>query len=403
MGPHNYYHSLQTRDNTFRQILHHHLSLLVIMTKSYNLGFIIEQALGHVTHTKNLQANLPKHTDVTPHWALPVWQKTGLASKIPVYKSNWTLQASLQARRMIGQIQRQTKLDALFFHTQVTGVLAQNWVRQIPSIISLDATPLQYDSLGQFYSHESGPEWLEQFKWRLNRDLFASAKQIVTWSAWAKQGVVDEYEVSPDKVTVIPPGVNIDEWTRPTPRSQTAPDRVKILFVGGNLERKGGFILLDAFRALRTEAERGDIPAVELHLATRDTLDPEPGLFVYNDMQPNSAPLKKLYHDSDIFCLPTYGDCLPMVLSEAGAAGLPMVSTDVAAIPELVLEDKTGYIVPTGDVTALRDALRKLVTDHATRHAHSSAAISAVAKNYSAADNAKQLIELLKTTADAGI
>ena len=161
------------------------------MTKRYNIGFIVEQALGHVTHTKNLQANMPNHPEITPHWFLPVWQKTGLASKIPVYKSNWTLQASLQARRMIGQARRKTDLDVLFFHTQVTATLAQNWIRKIPSVVSLDATPLQYDSLGEFYSHDPGPQWLEQFKWRLNRDCFASAKHIVTWSAWAKQGVVE--------------------------------------------------------------------------------------------------------------------------------------------------------------------------------------------------------------------
>ena len=222
----------------------------------------------------------------------------------------------------------------------------------------------------------------------------------MVWSAWAKQGVVEEYEVPSEKVTVIPPGVNVHEWTRPTPRQPKPDQPVRILFVGGNLERKGGYILLDAFRALRAEAEQGEIPNVELHLATRDKLEPESGLFVYNDMQPNSAPLKKLYHDCDIFCLPTYGDCLPMVLSEAGAAGLPMISTNVAAIPELVLNDKTGFIVPTGDVPSLRDALRKLVEDANLRQAQADAAVTAVSKSYSAADNAQALLNLLKHTAD---
>ena len=43
-----------------------------------------------------------------------------------------------------------------------------------------------------------------------------------------------------------------------------------------------------------------------------------------------------LYHAADIFCLPTLGDCLPMVLAEAAAARLPLVSTDVGAISEIV-------------------------------------------------------------------
>ena len=89
-----------------------------------------------------------------------------------------------------------------------------------------------------------------------------------------------------------------------------------------------------------------------------------------------------------------------MVLSEAGAAGLPMVSTNVAAIPELVLDSKTGYIVPPGDVPSLRDALRKLIVDADLRQAQATAATSAVSQNYSAADNAQQLLMLLKETAD---
>ena len=295
----------------------------------YHIGFIIEQALGHITHTKNLQANVPKDPTIKAQWGLPEWQKRGWMSKVPVVKSNWTVQAGLQARQNAKSMYRTEKLDALFFHTQVTAVLAQNWVRKIPSVVSLDATPRQYDSLGEFYAHEPGPVWLEQRKWELNRDLFRDAYHIVSWSKWAKQGLIDEYEVPSAKVTVIPPGVTVNEWIRPEPR-QPHNGPVRILFVGGNLERKGGLLLLDAFRTLRREHENGGLPPVELHLVTRDTLAREPGLFIYNDMQANSDPLKQLYFDSDIFCLPTYGDCLPMVLSEAGATELPVISTNVA-------------------------------------------------------------------------
>ena len=105
-----------------------------------------------------------------------------------------------------------------------------------------------------------------------------------------------------DKITVIPPGVNVHEWRRPTPRVPHA-NPVKILFVGGDLERKGGLVLLEAFRALRHLG-------LELHLVTKDRLAPEPGVFVYNNLEANSQPLKDLYHTCDIFALPTFGDCL---------------------------------------------------------------------------------------------
>ena len=200
----------------------------------YRFGFIIEQALGHITHGHNLQHSVALDPSVEAFWGFPSWDASGLAALVP----NWTVKAGLQARQQVAEMSRETALDALFFHTQVAAVLSQNWLKRIPSVISLDATPRQYDELGQSYQHESGPDWLEQQKWRLNRNAFRAARHLVSWSYWAKAGL-SAYEVSPEKVTVIPPGVNISEWTRPEPRRyQVGP--VKILFVGADLERKGG-------------------------------------------------------------------------------------------------------------------------------------------------------------------
>jgi glycosyltransferase involved in cell wall biosynthesis len=365
----------------------------------YRFGFIIEQTLGHITHSKNLQHNIKKDLSVEAYWGLPAWDTIGLESIIPVFRSNWTVRAGIRARRELASMKRETKLDALFFHTQVTAVLAQDYMKKIPTIVSLDATPIQYDSLGEYYAHSKGPNWLEKLKWRTNRDCFQAASHLVTWSEWAKQGLVDDYQVPSEKVSVIPPGVNIEEWNFPKFENEHK-DRIKILFVGGNLERKGGLVLLEAFRELRSEGfvnQNGNPVEIELHLVTRDQIPIENGMFVYNKMQPNSKPLKDLYSRSDIFCLPTYGDCLPMVLSEAGASGLPLISTEVAAIPEIVQDGKTGFVVPIGDVISLTSALRKMITDHRIRNRMGKQASEVVREKYDAEKNTYQLLELLKS------
>lgn len=359
----------------------------------YEFGFLLEQSLGHVTHTKNLRANVAHDPEVNAHWGLIEFEAAGIAGRIPVYKSNWTVRAGMRSYRQVARMARQVRLDALFFHTQVPAILAQRWLRKIPGIVSLDATPLQYDELGAFYKHEQGPEWLEAWKWRLNRDCFRSARRLVTWAEWTKLGLVQGYAVPADKVTVIPPGVNVDEWCRPTPRLPHA-DAVKILFVGGNLERKGGLVLLEAFRALR------DL-GLELHLVTKDHLAPEPGVFVYNNLDANSQPLKDLYHSCDIFALPTFGDCLPMVLSEAGASAMAIISTNVAAIPEIVRNGDTGLTVSVGDAASLAQALRDLATNPALRLTLGERAMAHVARNYDARINATRLLGLLKAEANA--
>ena len=119
---------------------------------------------------------------------------------------------------------------------------------------------------------------------------------------------------------------------------------MRVLFVGGDLVRKGGDVLVDAVEDLR----RDSVP-VEVDLVTRDDLAPREGVRVHHGLTPNSDEIVDLYRRADVFCLPTLGDCLPMVLSEAGALGLPVVSTDVGAIDEIVREGETGLLVPPSD------------------------------------------------------
>ena len=359
----------------------------------YEFGFLLEQSLGHITHSKNLLTNVAHDPEVHAHWGLIDFEAAGIARKIPVYGSNWTVRAGMRAYRKVARMNRQTKLDALFFHTQVPAIFAQRWLQKIPGIVSLDATPLQYDELGSFYNHKRGPDRLEAWKWRLNRDCFRSARRLVAWAEWTKRGLIQGYEVPSDKITVIPPGVNVDEWHRPTPRLPHA-NPVKILFVGGNLERKGGLVLLEAFRALRGLE-------LELHLVTKDHLAPEPGVFIYNNLEANSQPLIDLYHTCDIFALPTLGDCLPMVLSEAGASAMAIVSTNVAAIPEIVRNGDTGLTVAAGDAASLTHALRNLATNPDLRLTLGARAMDHVTRNFNARTNARRLLGLLKAEANA--
>lgn len=361
----------------------------------YTFGFVLEQTLGHITHSKNLRANICGDSSVRAIVAPIEFEASGLLSRTPPYQ-NWTIRAGMQARHAVKKMTHHQPVDALFVHTQVPAVLMTKWMKRIPTIVSLDATPRQYDQLGEFYNHSAGNQWVEQLKWRANRACFRHAKQLVTWSAWAKKGLVDEYDVPAEKIRVISPGVNLDEW-RVSPMVDSNRDRIKILFVGGDLKRKGGADLLEAFRTIRTEmCAKKTAPQVELHLVTRSSVSAEDGLFIYNDMQPNSPELKQLFAQSDLFCLPTYGDCLPMVLAEAGAVGLPLVSTDVGAIAEVVEDEKTGLLVEPGNVAQLTHALRKLIDNPTLRRTMGEQAARCIRQDHDGKKNAATLLGLMK-------
>jgi len=159
----------------------------------YQIGFVMEQALGHVTHSQNLRANTFLAPVIEALWTLRSFEPTGIGAHILVYKSNWRVRASPQARRGLARLARQIRLDALIFHRRATAVLAANWLRRIPSIVSLDPTPLPYDALGQYYQHTAAPALKEPLSFRLNQACHETARHLVTWSQWAKDSLIRDY------------------------------------------------------------------------------------------------------------------------------------------------------------------------------------------------------------------
>jgi glycosyltransferase involved in cell wall biosynthesis len=160
-----------------------------------------------------------------------------------------------------------------------------------------------------------------------------------------------------DRAVVVPTGIDLEAWT-PGPKRADGP--MRILFVGGQFDRKGGAVLLEAFDHL----DRG---SAELHVVTRSTLEPRPGVVVHYGVQPNSPEIIELYRSADVFVLPSLAEAFPNVVVESCASGLPTIVTDVGGMSEMVVDGETGYVIAPGDAGRLAEVLRLLVIDPATR------------------------------------
>jgi len=363
-------------------------------TNHLKILVLLEQTLGHVTHSRNLQRLFPTIEDVTVTCEQVPFDFDGFPKRVLGF-GNWTIRAGIRGNRIVRKHRGPKRPDVMIVHTQVPAVLLGRSMSVTPTVVSLDATPKQYDDLGEHYAHATGPAAVERVKTWLNRRCYERAEHLVVWADWTKQSLVADYGIAEDKITVIPPGVDTEVWAPVVDPAEQAPepdDVVRILFVGGDLERKGGLDLLHAFEALRRE--RGD--TVELHLVTTSAVTPSNGVTVYSDLTSNSPDLIALYHRSDIFCLPTKGDCLPMVLAEAGASGLAVVSTDVGAISDIVRHDDTGLLVPVGDRSALGHALARLVDDAPLRRRLASRMLALVSAEHDAATNARRLVDVAR-------
>ena len=355
------------------------------------LGFALEYSLGHTTHAQNLKRVLGQQSAIVPSYVdLPYDGLTGAWARLPGVRSNWSLRASLGA--YFGMRRQAGRLDGALYHTQVTSLLSAGLMRRVPSVVSLDATPLQYDALGAFYGHtpSSNPR-LEAVKKRLNERAFGAARHLVAWSEWAKQSLVTDYGIAPSKISVIPPGIDTALWRRE--RAVRAAGPVRLLFVGGDFPRKGGAALLKAFELLPREAAH-----LTIVTKTQDIGNNLPNMTVRHGVGPNSPEMLRLYADADLFVFPTRGDCLPLAVMEALTSGLPVVTTSVGALPEAVTHGETGWIVPPDDAPALAEALGTLASDSALRTRLSLAAAAVGLARFDAATNYRKLIDVVSGT-----
>ncbi len=355
------------------------------------LGFVLEQTLGHVSHAKNLRRALTDSDEASISWVDLPFEPTSSRDRLPGL-SNWTVRSSLAARKGVRALEQQAPLDGLFVHTHVPATFLGAAMERIPTVVSIDATPHQIDSLGGSYQHQVHPGFVESIKWRLHARSFQRAAAMVTWSQWAADSLVSDYGVSRGRIEVIPPGVTPSLWQRQTP-SQPTDGPVRILFVGGDFERKGGDLLLKAFAELRLDPEIA-ANGLELHLVTGADVPAAPGVHVHSGLTPNSPEIIDLFHRCDVFVLPTRGDTNALVLSEAATAGLPVVTTDVGAISESVLDGVTGHLVEANDASVAH-GLRRLVVDPEYRLRLGAAAANHAAETMNADRNARRLLHLM--------
>ncbi len=358
--------------------------------------FVIEQTLGHITITKNWRKAVEADPQVIVSWLPIEFTPQSWPEKIPLIRNNWSLRGSIQARRAIKAAQRtQGRPDLYLFHTQVISLLSVNWLRRrTPVVISLDATPINYDRIGAAYGHQVGSVPVEKLKFWLNRRAMQGAARLISSSQWARQSLIDDYGISPSKIEVIPYGTDLAFWDNPGSKPAHPEGKVRLLFVGGDFERKGGKLLLDCFKTTFADS-------CELHLVTKAPVEASNNVFVYPNIQANSPELQAIFRQADIFVLPTEADCYPNAIIEAMAAGLPVVSTNIGAIDEMVQEGESGYLLPPRDGPALSKALTRLVEDAELRREMGHKARQAAEINHDAQKIGQSLLALCKSLSEA--
>lgn len=184
---------------------------------------------------------------------------------------------------------------------------------------------------------------------------YALADRIRVYAEWGKLSMAS-FNVPSDHIHILRQTVNLERFRPASVWPSTTGGPLRVCYVGSLDLRKGFVYLLKAIRAigakhiqLRMVGATGDRDCARLLAQESAGLNIEVG---------PSDPLP-VYHESELFVVPTLEDGLPFVLLEGLACGLPVIVTQEAGASECVKDGWSGWVIPAGTAETLSAALEQ--------------------------------------------
>ncbi|HEY3658329.1 MAG TPA: glycosyltransferase family 4 protein [Steroidobacteraceae bacterium] len=303
----------------------------------FNMRVALEGKIEKVSVLANLK---PKRTLVTA--AL----RALLGGKPARYPLFLTAPAQKEFARRTSQAISELKPDALL--TISSHCVVRMAAPAVPAFMVTDAPWLSWKETYREFDRMPllGPRFA-----RLEAAASRRYTGLIFSSDWGVAEAQRLYGAPKEKLHSIPlgaiwtPDVSADELhsiidARPT-------DRLDLLYVGKDWERKGGPLALEIARDLRD----GGVPNVTLHIVgcTPEIAPADRNLvqlhgFLNVQIAEESSRLKHLFLYSHFLVVPTRAECFGVVFAEAQAFGLPPVSRSVQAVPSIVIDGVTGIL-----------------------------------------------------------
>lgn len=199
----------------------------------------------------------------------------------------------------------------------------------------------------------------------LESRLFGGSARTFTHFDRLTRGIVRDYHVDAERVITVYGGMSAPLMRGPISRDESAQ---VILFVAVEWRRKGGDVLVEAFRRVRATFPRAELRIVGVE--PRIDVD---GCVILG-RQTRDGVARELER-ATVFCLPSRRDYFPNVIREAMHYGVPVVTTNTSGIPDMMRDGETCLIIDPEDVDALVEALTRLLSDQELRETMGAAAM----------------------------
>jgi glycosyltransferase involved in cell wall biosynthesis len=416
--------------------------------------FFVEYGMGHKTHLRFLEEHLARDarfdsTIFRLYWMDDLAEWLGRLHLLPLHAGSldfwtwWVFQFKRQQVRYLLRRYDPAQLDLVYIHTQTAATSILDLPRAVPAVVSIDLTWKLAFAESRYFSTPMLRATLE-----LERRIFERSDLVVSFSDWAASSVIDDYGIPASKVKVVRNGV-----TLPPPltgiRNGHGPvgsnghshlpnghvgsnghhayggngnghsnghhanghssrngngngngqhygeNLLKLGFIGNDFVRKGGDLLLKVHQEHFADLAHltlvtGDLPkSLNSGLRNVDVRTEVPWVELMTSVLPGF----------DLFVFPTRFDYSPYAVIEAMSAGVPVISTRVGAIPEMIEDGVGGFLIEADREAPLADRVGWAIDNRAQLPAMGAAARERATDMYAAANNYPQLLDTLAEVA----
>lgn len=223
--------------------------------------------------------------------------------------------------------------------------IISNISTSVPIIYYSDAT---FKVLENYYIHDLKEKDKTEGN-IIDLKAISSSKLCLFASDWAAQSAIDDYEADPSKVKVLKfPAYLPDLYKEKTPFKL---DKVKLLFVGVDWERKGADLAIKTAAKLeKLYPGKFSLDIIGLDKPDKEVISENIKFhgFLNKNSNEDRNKIIEFYQNSHLFFLPTKAEAAGIVFSEASEYGLPIITHNTGGISSYVGNDISGKLLPIG-------------------------------------------------------